>query len=54
MNFTDLMNIGEVLDKFENKCPCCEGTLFQGNIDEYYDVWCECGLEIRIRFKDKN
>lgn len=53
MNFSSLMNIGEVLDKFNNTCPHCGEPLLQGKVDEYYDVWCKCGLEIKIRFKDR-
>lgn len=53
MKFKEIKRVWKVLDKFENKCPNCGGTLLQGDVDEYYNVLCKCGLEIKVKFKDK-
>ncbi|WP_286149550.1 MULTISPECIES: hypothetical protein [Bacillota] len=53
MKFKEVKRVWKVLDKFENKCPICGGTLLQGDVDEYYTVLCKCGLEIKVKFKDE-
>lgn len=51
MNLNDAIKLSEVLDRLGNKCPICKGILYQGHIGEHYTVWCECGLEIKIKLK---
>lgn len=50
MVLKDMMEIGEIIDEtLEYVCPRCGKALYAGDIDEYYNVWCECGLEIKFK-----
>ncbi|MGL5713379.1 MAG: hypothetical protein ACRCX2_10200 [Paraclostridium sp.] len=55
MNGLDIITIGDLIDKrFGFTCPVCDKELLAGNIDVYYEVWCKCGFEMKIRLDKEN